>query len=185
VADSRVVAALGSLDDRLSSLGRRERAMRFGTWVRRVVTNSFAYRWITTEPEPDAIVIDLREAVTVGPFVALLDQAAGWLDAAAASSSVVALGQGLLAEFRGAPVRLLGATVALGSALALFVGAVLGVVGAIVTLMLAALALAGLAGTQVAISWADLVDSRIGRLVIAGLEPPTDSQPVDANDRDE
>ncbi|WP_152042430.1 hypothetical protein [Salinigranum salinum] len=185
VADSRVVAVLGGLDDRLSSFGRGERAARLGAWVRRVVTSSFAYHWLTAEPEPDVIVIDLRETVTVGPFVALLDRFAGWLDAAAESSSSVVVGRGLLAEFRAAPVRLLGAAVALGSSLTLFVGAVLGVVGAIVTVVLAAIALAGLAGTQVTISWADLADSRVGQLVIAALEPPTDSQPVDANDRDE
>lgn len=51
VSDSRTVAAPGGLDDRLSSLGRGERAARIGTWTRHVVTNSVIYRWLTAEPE--------------------------------------------------------------------------------------------------------------------------------------
>ncbi|MDS0221901.1 hypothetical protein NDI54_11130 [Haloarcula sp. S1AR25-5A] len=34
---------------------------------------SWCYRWLTAEPEPDVIVIDLRETYTVGPFIAVLD----------------------------------------------------------------------------------------------------------------
>ena len=41
-------------------------------WIRR----SFLYRWLTKEPDPDVIVIDLRDTYTVGPFVALLDRLA-------------------------------------------------------------------------------------------------------------
>jgi len=31
------------------------------------------YRWLTAEPEPDVIVIDLRETYTVGPIITVLD----------------------------------------------------------------------------------------------------------------
>jgi hypothetical protein len=175
VADSRLVAALATLDDRLSSVGRGERATRLGAWTRRVVTDSFVYRWLTAEPDPEVIVIDLRETVTIGPFVAMLDRVGGWLDAAATSSGVVAVGRSLLAEFRAAPVRLLGAAVALGSALALLVGVGLGAVGTAVTVIFAALALAGLAGTQVTASWADLVDSRVGTVLATAFEPPSET----------
>ncbi|NHN60133.1 MULTISPECIES: hypothetical protein [Halorussus] len=40
------------------------------SWFRQ----SFIYRWLTTEPDPDVIVIDLRETYTVGPVIALLDR---------------------------------------------------------------------------------------------------------------
>jgi len=175
VADSRIVAALAGFDDRLSGLGQGERATRVGAWTRRVVTDSFVYRWLTAEPDPEVIVIDLRNTVTVGPFVAILDRVVGWLDVAATSSSTAAVAQSLLSEFRAAPVRLLGAVVALGSALALLVGVGLGVVGTVVTVVLAALALAGLFGTQVTASWADLVDSRVGTALMAAFEPPPET----------
>ena len=38
-----------------------------------VVRNSSCYRWLTAEPDPSVVVIDLRETRTVGPFVRLLE----------------------------------------------------------------------------------------------------------------
>jgi hypothetical protein len=38
------------------------------------VVNSSLYRWLTTEPDPDVIVIDLRETYTVGPFLRAVDR---------------------------------------------------------------------------------------------------------------
>lgn len=43
-----------------------------GHWTR----GSWLYRWLTAEPDPEVIVIDLRETYTVGPFVRLLDRSA-------------------------------------------------------------------------------------------------------------
>lgn len=52
------------------------RASREGTdWARA----SFLYRWLTKEPEPDVVVIDLRETLSVGPIIALLDRVLRWL----------------------------------------------------------------------------------------------------------
>ncbi len=42
---------------------------RVPAWVR----GSRLYEWLTAEPEPEVIVIDLRETYTVGPFIRLLD----------------------------------------------------------------------------------------------------------------
>ncbi|GAB3319795.1 hypothetical protein [Haloplanus salinarum] len=182
VADSRIVA---TLDDRLAGVGRGERTERLAARTRRVVTDSFVYRWLTAEPDPEVIVIDLRETYTVGPFVAVVDRLVEGFDAAATSSGAVALARGLLGEFRAAPVRLLGAAVALGCAGGLLAGAVLGALGVVSTAVLVALAVAGLAGTRVTASWADLVESRVGRLVAAALEPPDtgDDGSVDVDER--
>ncbi|NEU55645.1 hypothetical protein [Halorussus sp. MSC15.2] len=35
---------------------------------------SLLYRWLTTESEPDVVVVNLRDTYTVGPLVALLDR---------------------------------------------------------------------------------------------------------------
>jgi hypothetical protein len=48
---------------------------RVGTTVR----NSSLYRWLTKEPEPEVIVIDLRETWTVGPIIAVLDRFIEWI----------------------------------------------------------------------------------------------------------
>ncbi|MBX0297883.1 hypothetical protein [Haloarcula nitratireducens] len=39
-----------------------------------IIRSSYLYRWLTKEPEPDVIVIDLRETYTVGPIIAVLDR---------------------------------------------------------------------------------------------------------------
>lgn len=52
-------------------------AHRFGERVTTIVTASFLFRWLTKEPDPEVIVIDLRKTYTVGPIVALLDAIIG------------------------------------------------------------------------------------------------------------
>ena len=42
-----------------------------GAWL----CASYCYRWLTAEPDPEIVVIDLRKTYTVGPFIALLDRA--------------------------------------------------------------------------------------------------------------
>ncbi|WP_135820700.1 hypothetical protein [Halostella litorea] len=41
-----------------------------GRWIR----GSWLFQWLTAEPDPEVIVIDLRETYTVGPFVRILDR---------------------------------------------------------------------------------------------------------------
>ncbi|EMA32760.1 hypothetical protein [Haloarcula japonica] len=43
---------------------------RTGEFVRK----SYCYRWLTKEPDPEVIIIDLRETYAVGPFIALMDR---------------------------------------------------------------------------------------------------------------
>lgn len=185
VAGSWVVTALNGLNHRLSAHGRGESATRLGAWTRRVVTGSYLFRWLTADPEPEVIVIDLKTTHTIDPVIQIFDRMLVWLDVAAASSSTVAGAQSLLAEFRAAPVRLISAVVALGSASAFIGGAALRAFGVLPMVLFAVLAAVGLAGTQVTASWADLVNSRVGRLVIATLEPPADHKLVDSDDCNE
>lgn len=42
-------------------------------------TQSYCYRWLTAEPDPDVIVIDLRETWTVGPLLKLMTTAVAWV----------------------------------------------------------------------------------------------------------
>ena len=46
-----------------------------GSNAARIVQRSFLFQWLTKEPEPEVIVIDLRKTRTVGPFIRLLDWA--------------------------------------------------------------------------------------------------------------
>jgi len=69
---SRTLAVPGILS-RAAAHARVTRGLRA---VRRWGRHSFLYRWLTKEPDPDVVVIDLRETYTVGPVIALLDRIA-------------------------------------------------------------------------------------------------------------
>ncbi|MFU1780586.1 hypothetical protein ACM16X_04315 [Haloarcula japonica] len=45
-----------------------------GARVGEFVQKSYCYRWLTKEPDPEVVVIDLRETYVVGFFIALLDK---------------------------------------------------------------------------------------------------------------
>jgi hypothetical protein len=186
VAGSRILAVLQALDDRLATVGRDSPATRLAARTRRVVTASVLYRWLTAEPDPEVVVIDLRETSTVGPLVAALDRVVGRLDDATTDARTTALARGLHGEVRAAPVRLVGVVVAVACALALLAGSALGTLAPLHAVVLAVLALAGLAGTRVTASWTDLVDSRVGRLAVAALDPPSpDESPTAVSDSDD
>jgi hypothetical protein len=64
VGESRAVQIVESVAARA-----RERSASVGHVVRR----SAVYRWLTKEPEPTVVVIDLQETYTVGPIIRLVD----------------------------------------------------------------------------------------------------------------
>ncbi|MFC6787119.1 hypothetical protein ACFQFH_14900 [Halobaculum halobium] len=70
------VAVDSTIGSTIASLADAARTSSFSTLRTRISTfvqNSWLYTWLTKEPEPEVIVIDLRETWTVGPFIALLD----------------------------------------------------------------------------------------------------------------
>lgn len=70
VENSRVVRGGKKLRDRLARAGRTT-----ATYAR----NSYLYEWLTREPEPEVIVIDLRKTRAVGPVISLLDRVVDWV----------------------------------------------------------------------------------------------------------
>ena len=76
--ESRTAAVFRALERRVTQAsdgsvlvgGARSLSGRVETLVR----DSYGYRWLTAEPDPSVVVIDLRETPTVGPFVRLLEQ---------------------------------------------------------------------------------------------------------------
>lgn len=80
---SRVLARLAAVRATARRWIERARSVRaVETAGRRLATvahRSWLYRWLTSEPEPAVVVIDLRETYTVGPVLAVLDRAVGVL----------------------------------------------------------------------------------------------------------
>ena len=155
LAGSRIASALRTAGSRASS------------WVR----HSALYQWLTAEPDPEVIVIDLRETWTVGPVLQILDWIIDRLVDAADDSRVVSFVQRGAVATRAAPLRVLGLLIALFG----IVVAGSGLLGGVATARLAAgggLAVLGLIAMQDDRDWATLRETRPVALTIAALEPP-------------
>ena len=109
LAGSRVVSAVQSWTARASPYVRASVLYQSGSrivgavrsWIAqlgRYVRGSFFYQWFTAEPDPEVIVIDLRETWTVGPFIAVLDRAISELDRALDQSRVGSLATAAASE---------------------------------------------------------------------------------------
>jgi hypothetical protein len=64
-----------------------------GTRASTLVRESYCYRWLTKEPDPDVIVINLRETYTVGPLIALLDRIIPYIENAWQHSNLGSVAQ--------------------------------------------------------------------------------------------
>lgn len=136
------------------------------------VRQSDLFQWLTAEPDPDVIVIDLRETYTVGPFLAILDRVVPLAARAWNRSRIRTVTTATKQHLATQPVRIL--SVALVVALA--VNTLLSLVTELLTPVelgarVVVLALA-LVGTQVRHSWDELIETRVYALVVAVLEPP-------------
>lgn len=150
-------------------------------WLGQVTRASWLYGWLTADPEPDVVVIDLRKTLTVGPVLGLLDRL---LDPAVRNwhhAESRTLLEHLEAVGRDSPIRALSTVVlaavvtnlALALALSSPSSTSLGL-----NLIVATLALAG---TRLDVSAADLAETRTYAVLVAVLEPP---EPPNENDRE-
>lgn len=160
-----------------------------GRWSR----SSYLYYWLTKEPEPDIIVIDLRETYTVGPVIEWLDRNLTVFEPAVRRSRLRSLGERLAETTRAEPIRSIS-FVLLAASLIVLVGQFLTdpfnperLLPTLAVTVLAAL------GTRSTRSWEDLRDTRVVQFVIAALEPPepvedtaqTDDEAPDTPERPE
>ncbi|WP_135806358.1 DUF945 domain-containing protein [Halorussus marinus] len=154
---------------------------RAGRRLGRYVRNAALYRWLTTDPDPDVIVIDLRDTYAVGPLVALLDRVGPVVERVWLASGLRELGAETTTALRDAPIRAVSFVAALG----VFANtALVGLAGSLSTeailVRVVALGLA-LAGTRITAPWDALARARSVRLLRAALEPP---EPPDRPDRE-
>ena len=161
-----------STDSTVQRAVRSSRLARLSRWLADAVRHSFLYRWLTAEPDPDVIVIDLRETWTVGPFIRLLDATLDRLAPAVRESRVAGAVQ------RGTTLTRQQPGVVAGLAL-LVVSVILGLTSVATgnldttRLVLTAILLGGGAlATRERRSWSELRETRPVALLIAALEPP-------------
>src|SRR6056297_722495 len=105
---STTVRFLTSLPDRIGAALEKSRLRELGNKLTSYVRASYCYQWLTAEPEPDVIVIDLRETYTVGPFIRLLDTVIDELETGYANSQAESIISKITAAIQAQPIRLLG-----------------------------------------------------------------------------
>jgi len=149
----------------------------------RFVEASWLYRWLTAEPDPDVVVIDLRETLTVGPWLAAIERAVKWLLPATVSSVLFRLGRGTAALLRARPVQLPSLLVGSIAAAGLVLTAATGEPSRPVVAVLALVIVFATLGSRVDRSWAEVRESRWVGLLAAAFEPP--EPPAGPGDRDE
>ena len=152
-----------------------------GLWRRTAaaVRSSSLYHWLTAEPDPEVIVIDLRETWTVGPVIRLLDAVLDRLVPALEDSRTAAATRAVAASTLAAPAVVAGLTV-LGVGLLLALGsAATGTLGTTRLGLAAVFVIAGAIATRERRSWAELRETRPVELLVAALEPPAPPDKAD------
>ena len=156
-----------------------------GGTVRRFVRGSFCYRWLTTEPEPDVIVIDLRETATVGPPLRAIQRALEALAPSVASARLTDALRAAASALRARPIRIASLSL---------LGAVGGSVAALAVsgdpepaqiALLVGLAVLAAVGMRSTAPWEDVRESRVLAALAAAFEPPDPPDRTDTADEDE
>lgn len=146
-----------------AELMRRARGALFG---------SLSYRWLTTEPATEAIVVDLRESLAGGTVITLGGRSLRHLLPAYHASAVVGLLSTTREHVADAPIRAASSVLLVAVLVDIVVTVLHGPPSR--TGVVARLALLGVAvlGTRVTKPWDDLVGSLPDRLLDVVLEPP-------------
>ncbi|TKX86573.1 hypothetical protein EXE43_07755 [Halorubrum sp. SS5] len=173
-----------------SAVRQAARESRLGSLWRRTaeaVRSSYLYRWLTAEPDPEVIVIDLRETWTVGPFIRLLDAILDRVVPAIEDSRIVTAARAGASYTLAAPMVVAGLAVLTGGLLLALVSVAGGTLGTTRLGLAAGLVIAGVIATRERRSWAALRETRPVALLIAALEPPappaeSDSEPASGDD---
>jgi hypothetical protein len=171
VGGSRLISSVGG--SRLVGAGRvvTSAAASVASKVGELTRQSFLYRWLTEEPEPDVIVIDLRETLTVGPVIRILDRSMAWLAPKWRDSGLKRLSEQVSARVAERPVRAFGIvlTAAVTARLATRVGGGFSTGSGLLLLSLLGVGVLALRSDR---SLDEIRETRGSQLLVAILEPP-------------
>lgn len=159
----RSAVATATTDSALTRSGRVAHS-----WLR----GSFLYRWLTAKPDPQVVVVDLRESVTVGPLVRMLDWVHSRLAASSTHSRTYRAGIETVAEFRRAPLRVAGFVLCVAALSALSLDVLTGGFSVSALVVSGLGFLVGLVGTQIRVPLTQLADARTVQMLLAAFEPP-------------
>ena len=146
--------------------------------IGRYVRNSFLYRWLTAEPDPEVIVIDLRDTWTVGPILAVFERLLLGLHRAQAGSRVGSVFRATTTALQTSPIRVIGIVVAsLGATLTITTlltnSTTTRVVIGLVVLLI------GVTATRDDRDWQTLSETQLVEIIRRVLEPPAPPEDVE------
>lgn len=171
--------------DTTHTLRRAARDSRVATLWRHLVAAvhaSFLYQWLTAEPDPEVIVIDLRETWTVGPVLRLLDIVIDRLRPAVRNAWVMRVAERGFLTVYAAPLAAAGVGLAVVGLL-ITLSSVVGDTMSVTQLGIGLGAvLAGIVATRDRRSWDTLRETRPVELLVAALEPPDPPAQTDPSD---
>ena len=179
---SRIWNAGASVLGGLASATRGSRLFGVTARLQRFVEASWLYRWLTAEPDPDVVVIDLRETLTVGPWLAAIERAVRWLLPAAASSVLLRLGRGTAALVHARPVQMLSLLVGSGATAGLVLTTAAGEPSRSVVAVLSLGVVFAVLGSREDRSWTEVRESRWVQLLAGAFEPPEPPTPPEELD---
>lgn len=150
--------------------------------IRTRVQSAWLYRWLTSEPDPDVIVIDLRETRVVGPVLSVIEAVITRGRPAASTSRLTGMVIRLRRRGRARPIRTVSLVVA-GAAVVLILMLLLTGSGTgVSTLTLLGVLILALRGTQNTQSVESISETRWFNLLAQAFTPP---EPPTQSDRDD
>lgn len=172
VETSTIGAAALALENRLTVATDTARVTNLTASVQDAVTGSFCYRWLTAEPEPEVIEIDLRETWTAGPVINAIDRTCRELTAGIPTATITGIVTTIAAFGRARPIR--AASVAILPAIlgSLLLGTLTGTASPVAIAVLVALAAVAVAGLRSTTTLEELRATRTVQLLSAAFEPP-------------
>lgn len=169
---SAIVGALRSVAAFLAEAFERSGIAQVVSAVRTSAEASFIYRWLMAEPDPEVVVIDLRETVALGPLLALLDRAVETFPGFVSTSSAYQAGERTIEFAETEPIQK-ASVLLLAAVVAHFgVAVVLGSMDTVDLFLGLGLGILALLGLRIDASMAELRETRTARLLVTLLEPP-------------
>lgn len=134
--------------------------------------SSYLYRWLTTEPDPQVVVIDLRTTQTVGPIVRALDWALTTVVAFARGSLLYRVSDETSTAVRQAPIRVASVALCVATFTSLTLAVLTSTVGVFDVVLHGVVIVLAFMGTQVRVPIETFTDSRTFELLQNTFEPP-------------
>lgn len=169
-----------------SSVWRLFKSLKLSNWIensrvisprsRRKISSSTVYGWTVKEPDPDLVVIDLRETFSISPILTAFDDVIEFMVPAWMRSKIHTVYTAASKELKENTVKTVSATLFLAFTASLFV---IEVSLELTLLSLGVLFLASVVsayGTKSEKNWRDIKETKVFKLVIELLEPPSDQE---------